>query len=215
MRIAVAVLVLATAVLSRPQPFAGDKGFTPPPANPAPTYPAHESHDDEKVSIAVDPYGTPQKTASVFKVKYNDYGFLPVRLIITNDSGKTLMLDNVKIELVTARRDKIAPALKDDIFRRLARPEKAGNRPGVQLPIPIPHDSKPIKTEARAEVDSAMFVSVPVTPHSTQSGYLFFDVAGIDDPENEAHLYISGIKAGSQELFYFDIPLEPGPADSR
>jgi hypothetical protein len=53
----------------------------------------------------------------------------------------------------------------------------------------------------------AIFANVPVTPHSTNSGFLFFDVAGISDPEAGAHLYIYGIKSGTQELFYFDIPM--------
>jgi hypothetical protein len=33
-------------------------------------------------------------------------------------------------------------------------------------------------------------------------------VAGIERPEEDAHVYISGIRAGNQELFYFDIPLD-------
>jgi hypothetical protein len=200
-RLVAAVLLLAAVV------FCSDKGFTPPPANPAATYPAHESHDDEKVAIALDPYDSPQKADAIFKLKYRDYGFLPVRLIITNDGDKPLMLDSAKIELITAHRDKIQPAVRDDIFRRIARPEKAGSRPQVQLPIPLPH-GKAIKTEAREEVEAAMFVNVPVSPHTTNSGFLFFDVLGIDNPEDQAHVYISGIKAGSQELFYFDIPLQ-------
>ena len=53
-----------------------------------------------------------------------------------------------------------------------------------------------------------MFLTVPVMPHSTNSVFLFFDIAGIENPEAGAHLYLSGIKAGTQELFYFDIPLE-------
>ena len=53
-----------------------------------------------------------------------------------------------------------------------------------------------------------MFVNVPVTAHSSHNGFLFFDVAGIERPEEEAHVYISGIRAGNQELFYFDIPLD-------
>ena len=60
-----------------------------------------------------------------------------------------------------------------------------------------------------------MFVPVPVTPHSTNSGFLFFDVQDIDDPKTAAHLSISGIKAGTQELFYFDIPLGESPATGR
>jgi hypothetical protein len=29
-----------------------------------------------------------------------------------------------------------------------------------------------------------------------------------DPPQPGAHLYISGIKAGTKELFYFDIPMD-------
>jgi len=200
----IAVPVLVAAVLA----FSSDKGLNPPPAGPAISYPAHEAHSDEKVTIAIDPFTSAEK-AAVFKVKYKDYGFLPIRLIITNDGDKPLMLDTMKVELVTGDRQKLQPAMRDDIFRRISRPEKAASRPKVQLPIPIPHSKDPVGKEARDEVPMAMFASVPVTPHSTNSGFLFFDVAGITDPEDGAHLYIYGIKSGTQELFYFDVPLPP------
>lgn len=194
------VIALSTTVLC------SDKGFNPPPATHAKTYIAHETHEDEGVSIAIDPYDTAEK-AAIFKVKYKDLGFLPIRLIISNDGDKPLMLDSLKVEFITEQREKIQPATQDDLFRRIARPEKVANRPKVQLPIPLPRDNKPIKTEVREEVGSALFVTVPVTPHSSHNGFLFFDVAGIVDPESGAHLAISGIRAGRQELFYFDIPL--------
>ena len=198
----IAALVLLAASIA----FCSDKGFNPPPAGLASTYPAHETHDDEKVSIAIDPFTSAEKTA-VFRVKYKDYGFLPIRLIITNDGDRPLMLDSMKVELITGNRTKLQPAQRDDIFRRISRPEKAASRPKVHLPIPVPHDRDPVGKIARDEVPLAMFANVPVTPHSTNSGFLFFDVAGLNDPEDGAHLYIYGIKSGSKELFYFDIPL--------
>jgi len=185
----------------------GDKGFNPPPVLHANTYVAHEAHTDEKVSIAIDPYDSSEK-AAIFKLRYKDYGFLPIRLIISNDGETPLMLDAIKIEFITEQHEKIQPANRDDIFRRVAHPEKVGSRPKVQLPIPLPRDNKPIKTEVREEVEMALFVNVPVTPHSNRAGFLFFDVAGISSPEPGAHIAISGIRAGQQELFYFDIPLD-------
>lgn len=184
-----------------------DKGFNPPPVMHANTYVAHEAHTDEKVSIAIDPYDTAEK-AAIFKLRYKDFGFLPIRLIISNDGDMPLMLDSIKIEFITEQRDKLQPATRDDIFRRIAHPEKIGSRPKVQLPIPLPRDNKPIKTEVREEVEMALFVNVPVTPHATHAGFLFIDVAGLNAPEAGAHIAISGIRAGRQELFYFDIPLE-------
>ena len=188
---------------------AGDKGFTPPPASHANTYPAHETHDDEAVTIAIDPYDTPAKTAAVFKLKYGELGFLPIRLIISNDGATPLMLEDLKVEYITAHRDKLEPATTDDMYRRIARPEKAGSRPKVNIPIPGPRKQPaPVSREAAQEIQSAMFTPFPVTPHSTNSGFLFFDVLDIKNPEPGAHLAISGIKSGTRELFYFDIPLE-------
>jgi len=185
---------------------AGDKGFTPPPAAAAQTYPAHETHDDEKVSIAMDPYDTQEK-ASIFKVKYREIDFLPVRLIITNDGSTPIMMNDLKVEYITAGRDKLEPATRDDIVRRITHPHKAATR--TPLPFPVPR-GKPdvLKKDQEEEIQSANFVPFPVTPHTTYSGFLFFDVRDIRDFKEGAHLYLSGLKAGTKELFYFDIPME-------
>jgi hypothetical protein len=187
--------------------LAGDKGFSPPPATHAKSYPLHETHEDESVVIALDPYDTAEKT-SIFRVKYRTLDLLPIRLIISNDGSKPLMLDDLKVEYVTAHRDKLPPATKDDIIRRIARPEKVTQQPTVRLPIPGPRKQPAaVNKDALHEVEEAQFVPVPVTPNSTNSGFLFFDISDIDKPEAGAHLYISGIRAGTKELFYFDIPL--------
>lgn len=186
---------------------AGDKGFSPPPASHANTYPAHETHEDEAVTIAIDPYDNPAKTAAVFKLKYGELGFLPIRLIISNDGSTPLMLQDLQVEFITVRREKIEPATNDDLYRRIARPEKAGSRPKINLPVPRKQPA-PVSREAAQEIQSAQFAIFPVTPHSTNSGFFFFDVLDISNPETGAHLAISGIKAGTKELFYFDIPLE-------
>jgi hypothetical protein len=202
------LLTLWFCALAMSLAMAGDKGFNPPRANHAKTYPAHESHDDEGVSIAIDTFDTPDK-AAIFKVKYREYGLIPIRLIISNDGDKPLMLDDIKVEYVTARRTKLEPATKDDIYRRISQPSKAAARPTVRLPIPGPRKQPTaVSREAMDEIGSAMFVSVPVTPHSTNSGFLFFDVMDVENPAAGAHLYVSGIKAGSKEIFYFDISLE-------
>ncbi|HZD95136.1 MAG TPA: hypothetical protein VE133_12830, partial [Candidatus Sulfotelmatobacter sp.] len=199
--IAAFLVLLASALLF------GEKHFNPPPAAHANTYALHETHGDEKVTIAADPCDTPEK-ANVFKVNYKGYGFYPVRLVISNDSDKTLMLQNLKIEYITARRDKLQPASDADIYRRLVKPNKADNsKPGMRLPFPVGKKKEPISKEIRDEYESAQLLNVPITPHSTYSGYLFFDVLDAP-PEPGAHLYVSGIKAGSQELFYFDIPMD-------
>ena len=197
-------LALAAALLV----LADSKPFVPPAAMAARTYPAHESHDDEKVTIAIDPYDMPDK-AKIFRVNYKEKGFLPVRVIISNDSDQYLALNDLKVEYITVRRDKLEPATKDDILRRLVKTGDRPDKPGVRLPIPLPRGKKsPINQDEAAEVGDALFINAPVDPHSLRSGFMFFDIQGISVPEAGAHITFTGIKAGGKELFYFDIPLE-------
>jgi hypothetical protein len=198
-RIAICIALLTTLLFS-------EKRFNPPPAAQASTYPLHETHSDEKVTIAIEPCDTPE-TRKAFKTNYSGYALYPVRLIISNDSDSTLMLEDLKIEYITAQRDKLQPATDDDIYRRLVKPNKADQgQPGIKLPIPIGKKKEPISSDTIEEYRTAQFQKVPVTAHSTNNGYLFFDV--IDEgPSPGGHLEISGIKAGTKELFYFDISL--------
>src|SRR5207249_10789513 len=99
----------------------------------AKTYPASESHEDEAVSIAVDPFDMPDK-AAIFKVNYRQSGFLPVRLIVSNDGNGTIMLDELKVEYITADRTKLRPATTNDVYRRLARAGRSPDKPPIQLP---------------------------------------------------------------------------------
>jgi hypothetical protein len=203
------LLALATLALV-PALRADNKRFSPPPAAAAAAYPAHESHDDEKLSIAVDPFDTTEK-AKIFKIKYRQKGFLPIRLIISNDGDNYLLLDDLKIQYITQRRDKIEPATTDDIYRRVVHLQQ--NPQDVEIPVPFPRrpSAPPVSKDGTAvqeELEQAQFPLFPVDPHSVRAGFLFFDINGLDKPEIGAHVYITGIKAGGKELFYFDIPLE-------
>jgi hypothetical protein len=203
-RIAASIALLTTLVFS-------ERHFNPPPAAHASTYALHETHKDEKVTIAVEPYT--QQSSGVFKENYWEHGLFPIRLLISNDSDQTLMLQDIRIEYITARRDKLQPATNDDIYRKFVRPNRADkSHPGMHLPFPVGKKKEAISKDTRDEYESAQFAGVPVTPHSTHAGYLFFDMQG-EAPEPGARLYISGIKAGTKDLFYFEIPLDKPVTD--
>ena len=58
------------------------------------------------------------------------------------------------------------------------------------------------------EIESSQFAAKAVEPHTTQSGFLFFDVGDLPTPLAAAHLYVSGINdAKGTELMYFEIAL--------
>jgi hypothetical protein len=59
------------------------------------------------------------------------------------------------------------------------------------------------------EIESSQFAAKAVEPHTTQSGFLFFDVGGISVPLAGAHLYVTGVNdPKGNELMYFEIAME-------
>ena len=185
------------------------KDFVMPSAQPARTYPAHDEHSQEKVTVAVDPYDMGDK-AQIFSTDYRRYGYLPVFFIVTNDGDQPVSLNGMKAELVTVKRSKLYPATNDDLMRRMSHPTaKTGPSP---LPIPLPGSKVKgaVNRKTREEIEQAQFVARAIEPHSTAAGFLFFDVSDVASPALAgANFYLSGVRdSGGTELMYFEIPLE-------
>lgn len=189
--------------------FGGDLPALPK-AFHAKTYPAVDAHDDEKVAIAADPYDMPDK-ASVFVVDYKGNDYLPIRVIVSNDSDQPLSLGGMKIQMTTVNpRGKLEPAAAEDLFRRLSRQSRRGDEP-QRIPVPLPRRKpKPaVPQKAQDEIEDLIFKALLVGPHSSVSGFIFLDVRDIEQPLAGGHLYLSGLRTSDgQELLYFDIPLE-------
>jgi hypothetical protein len=198
--------VVAAVVLASVLALAS-KEFVMPAAHSAKTYPANDEHPMEKVTVSVDPYDMADK-ADIFSVHYNELGFVPFFVVVTNDGDQPVSLTDMKGELITADRSKIPPAVPDDIYRRLAHPSANAGRT-----TPIPFPGKKVKgavsKQAQEEIQNAQFGARAVEPHSTQAGFMFFDVSGISTPLAGAHFYLTGVRdAKGNELMYFEVPLE-------
>jgi len=200
----VLVLMVLASCLSLP---ASEKVFTMPRAFHAKTYPAHDAHDDEQVTLAVDPYDTPDKQMTVFKTQFVERDMLPIHFILSNDGGAKISLTQMSVLLITKKRVKIEPATTDDIYRRLSAAKQRLDMPN---PSPFPRHAKDaVPKEAKEEVQTAQFAAVAVEPKSTQGGFFFFDVDGIENPLAGARLVVTGIRgANGKEFFYFEIPME-------
>ena len=187
------------------------KEFTLPPALHAKTYPAHDEHPQEHVTIAIDPYDIASK-AAIFHVDWRNNDYLPVHFIVSNDGDQPISLTHMSVELITANRSKIQPSGNDELFRRLGRTKRRGDEPSRNpLPVPLPRRGPDVgvNKEARQEVETAQFKAFAVEPHTSQSGFFFFDVQGIAQPLPGAHLYVTGLEdANGQDLIYFEISLE-------
>lgn len=190
---------------------ASDKPRPAPPIKPAAQYALNDTHPTEKVTVAAEPCS---ETAACpfFRLPYVTHGFLPVRVIITNDRDQALVLDDVRIQFLPYEGDKIPAATDEDLNRRLFSTRSAA---GTKLPvIPITIHHEPVDKKILNDDTDFGFQSTTVAPHSTAAGYVFYDTRGIDDPVlKHAELYMkmihsSDAKGARQELFAFTLPFD-------
>jgi hypothetical protein len=209
----VRVLLPIIAALLCPPAHAADH-HTAPPAQPAATYPAHDTHPDEHLTIAADPCDDP-KLCQFFRLPYIQHGLLPIRVILTNDGDRALQLDDARFQFLSAAGDTLPAATEDDINRRLFT---FHSTQPIHIPlIPIPIKRTPIDKKITQDDDDFGFRSTIVQPHSTLAGYLFYDIKSLDDPAlRGASLYIKEIytvanqhdTSAKQQIFAFTIPFD-------
>ncbi len=203
--------LLAVALLSCPlllfRARAGE--HAPPPAGVATSYPAFDQHPNEQVAIAADPYNTKEK-ASIFRFKYLEYGFMPIRIIVTNNGDKPISLIDARINFITAFGDKIPAAEPEDVERRLGGVKRPDG--GYKLPGPLPrigNKSSTKNNDVDADFNTFEYAAVAVEAHTTRAGFLFYDVEGLANPLVGAKLNLRMLRnAEGKELFYFEIPFD-------
>ena len=200
----VRILVVSCAVMGSAVQLAA-KDFVKPSAQPARTYPAHDDHTVEKVAIAADPYDSPDK-AKIFSVNFQEHGLLPIFFIVTNDGDQPISIANMQVTLTTADRAKLTPITPEDIFRRISNPH--ANTHPIPVPIPQKKVKGTVSQKDRDEIESSQFAARAVEPHTTQSGFFFFDVEDVSAPLTGAHIYVTGVNdAKGSELMYFELVL--------
>jgi len=195
----------------------GFKDFIMPKAENASTYPSKDSQPNEKITVAVDPYNSAPKD-DIFNTHFMQEGILPVFLVITNDGDKPISLTKMSSQLITSNRAKLEALGADDIVRRVAHVSASSTNPSGHvggLPIPIGGNKNKKVQQQLDEINRARFSAYAVEPHSTQSGFLFFDIDGVRNPTSGAHVYLIGVRnASGAELMYFDIPVVPSTSEA-
>jgi hypothetical protein len=186
------------------------KDFVMPKAENASTYPSKDSQPNEKITVAVDLYNTAPKD-DIFNTHYVQEGILPVFLVITNDGDRPISVTKMRAELVSANRAKLEAMTADDVTRRVLHVNTSSTNPGHAGSIPIPFGNKNKKAQQQLdEINRAKFSAFAVEPHSTQSGFLFFDISDVRNPTQGAHVYLTDVRdANGKEIMYFDIPVVP------
>ena len=189
--------------------LASDKPRPAPPVKPAAQYAAFDNHPAEHVTIAAEPCTDPAD-CKFFRLPYLQHGFLPVRVIVTNNRDQPLTLDDVRIQLLPPEGERIQAATDDDINRRLFSTHGALGTKVPLIPLTIHHE--PVDKKITNDGDDFGFKSLTVAPHTTSAGYVFYDVRTLDEPILKgADLYLKLIRTttpqgASLELFSFTIP---------
>jgi len=172
-----------------------DGKFSP---GPASSYSAKQTNDS--VTVAVSAYDTEELAHTAFgKLDPNQYGVLPVLVIIQNDTGQALKLDHVQVEYTSFDHQHVEATPPSEV-----QTLEGGRRPSLPngTPIHIKHKS-PLNT---LEIDSRGFAAQMLPPHDSASGFFYFQT----EHRPGARFYLTGIKvaATGKDIFYFDIPLD-------
>jgi hypothetical protein len=197
--------ILLCCVFAFPILCLAAKDFVMPKPQTAKSYPAHDDHSTEQVSVGLDPYDSADK-ANIFSVHYSELGILPIFVVVTNDGDQPVALTGLNVEMVTPDRTKLLPMSPDDIYRRISRPH--AHTTTYPLPFPTKKAGGGVSQKARDEIQNARFDARAVEPHGTQAGFVFVDVSDMSNPTSGSHVYFTGIHdAKGNEMMYFDVPL--------
>ena len=172
-----------------------DGKFSP---GPVSSYSAKQTNDN--VTVAVSAYDTEELAHTAFgKLDPNQYGVLPVLVIIQNDTDQALKLDHLQVEYTSFDRQHVEATPPAEV-----QTLGGGRRPSLPngTPIHIKHKS-PLNT---AEIESRGFAAPILPPHESANGFFYFQT----EHRPGARFYLTGIKVAStgKEVFYFDIPLD-------
>jgi hypothetical protein len=167
----------------------------------ASSYPARQTND--KVTVAVMAYDTEELAHTAFgKLNPNQYGILPVLVIIQNDTDQALKLENLHVEYTGFDNRGVEATPAQDV-QTLNGPVKT---PSIDRPSPIPHWGKKKNPLNTWEIEGRAFAAKMLPPHEPANGFFYFQT----EHRPGSKLYLTGIKvaATGKDVFFFDIPFD-------
>src|ERR1035441_7245010 len=181
--------------------LAADKE-TPFKAAPAASYAHHQSN--AQITIGVDPYVALDKVQLAFgKLQPNQYGILPVLVVIQNDSDKAISLERLKAEYAGPNRERIEATPARDV-RYLRPPQRPGAIDGPAGRVKVLKSKKNPLDEW--EIEGRALAARMLPPGQSASGFFYFQTA----LQRGATIYLNGLyeAASGKEILYFELPLQ-------
>jgi hypothetical protein len=175
---------------------------------PAPAWPSHQSIG--AVTFAAVRYESDADTRPVFgKVNLNEYGVLPVLLVIENKSNQNLLLDLMKVQFMAPGGIRLEPTAPKDL-PYLIGPKRPSSGPPTPLPFPFP--KKKLNPLAEVAIDSRAWGAKNLLPGESTHGFFYFQT----EWRRNSYIYISGIREARtlKDLFFAEVPMD-NPADAK
>jgi hypothetical protein len=167
---------------------------------PVSSYPAKQTNDH--VTVAVAAYDTEELAHTAFgKLNPNQYGVLPVLVIIQNDTDQALKLDHLEVDYTGVDGSRVEATPAEEV-KTLGGVE----RPNVPVARPIPLGRKHKNPLNVWEIDGRAFAAKLLPPHESANGFFYFQTTH----RPGSKFYLTGIKvaATGQDVFYFEFPME-------
>jgi hypothetical protein len=157
-----------------------------------------------KLTLAAAKFETDEETRQAFgKVNPNEYGALPVLLVLQNDGG-TLMLDKMRVRYQMPDGTAIEPTPASQLPYLIA-PKRPNT--GPKYPVPIPGIGGPKKNPLTApELDARSFDAKTLLQGEEAHGFFYFQTRH----RRGSVLYVSGIReaATGKEIFFAELALD-------
>ena len=172
-------------------------------AGPASSYTAKQTN--ENVTVAAVAYDTEELAHSAFgKTNPNQYGVLPVLVVIQNDTGQALRMSNIEVNYIGPDDRRIDATPASDLPYTLGGPKRPS--PGGDSPSPLPIKIKHKNPLSSWEFQGREFAAKMLPAKESANGFFYFQTK----PLQGARFYLTGIvkAADGQGIFYFEIPLE-------
>ena len=173
--------------------------------SPAPASSYSNKQTNNNVTVAVTAYDTEELAHAAFgKLNPNDYGVLPVLVIIQNDTDQTLKLDPLAVDYtgIDGRHVEATPAADVQVLGGAPRP-KLPNGVGTPIPLPRKKYKNPLNT---VEIEGRAFSVKLLPPHDSANGFFYFQT----EHRPGAKFFLSGIKeaATGKDILFFEIPID-------
>jgi hypothetical protein len=177
----------------------------PPAFRPAPASSYSAKQTNENVTVAAIAYDTEELAHSAFgKINPNQYGVLPVLVVIQNETGQALRMSNIEVEYIGPDNRHIVSTPAADLPYTIGGPKRPNA--GGDVPLPIPIKIKHKNPLSDWEFVGREFAAKMLPAKESANGFFYFQVR----PLPGAKFYLTGIvkAADGQGIFYYEIPLE-------